>query len=71
MKAMTKEEFKTRWESDDNGGGISFNHIADCAVAWGISRTPKTSRIDGIRYRVLKAAGTVDAEEYKPEEREE
>jgi hypothetical protein len=71
MKAMTKEEFKTRWESDDNGGGISFDDIANCAVAWGISSRPKTSRIDGIRYRVLVAAGTVDAEEYKPEEREE
>lgn len=65
---MTKEEFKTRWESDDTGGGINYDDIADCAVAWGISRTPKTCRIDVIRYQVLKAAGTVDAEEYKPEE---
>lgn len=68
MKAMTKEEFKTRWESDDDGGGISFLAIADCAVAWGISRTPKTRRMDVIRYQVLVAAGTVDAEDYKPEE---
>jgi len=68
MTAMTKEEFKTRWESDDNGGGISFLSIADCAVAWGISRTPKTRRMDVIRYQVLKAAGTVDAEEFKPDE---
>jgi hypothetical protein len=68
MTAMTKEEFKTRWESNDAGGGISYNDIADCAVAWGISRTPKTRRIDVIRYQVLKSAGTVDAEEYKPEE---
>ena len=71
MTAMTKEEFKTRWEGDDNGGGINYDDIADCAVAWGISRTPKTRRIDVVRYQVLKAAGTVDAEEYKPEEREE
>ena len=68
MTAMTKEEFKARWESDDSGGGISFDDIANCAVAWGISSRPKTSRIDGIRYRVLVAAGTVDAEEYKPDE---
>ena len=67
MTAMTKEEFKTRWESDDAGGGISYDDIADCAVAWGISRTPKTRRIDVIRYQVLEAACTVDAEEYKPE----
>jgi len=68
MTAMTKEEFKTRWDGDDSGGGISYNDIADCAVAWGISRTPKTRRIDLIRYQVLVAAGTVDAEEFKPEE---
>jgi hypothetical protein len=68
MKIMTKEEFKTRWESNDDGGGISFDDIANCAVAWGISSRPKTSRIDGIRYRVLKAAGVMDAEDYKPYE---
>jgi hypothetical protein len=68
MSAMTKEEFKTRWESNDNGGGIIYDDIANCAVAWGISRTPKTRRIDVIRYQVLVAAGTVDAEEFKPEE---
>jgi hypothetical protein len=68
MSAMTKEEFKTRWESNDNGGGITYDDIANCAVAWGISRTPKTRRIDVIRYQVLVEAGTVDAEEFKPEE---
>ena len=68
MKAMTKEEFKARWESDDDGGGISFLSIADCAVAWGISARPMTSRIDVIRYQVLKAAGVADAEDYKPDD---
>ena len=68
MKAMNKEEFKARWESNDNGGGINYNDIADCAVAWGISSRPKTSRMDVIRYQVLKAAGTVDAEEFTPDE---
>jgi len=67
-KPLTKEEFKVRWEGDDNGGGINYDDIANCAVAWGISRTPKTRRIDVIRYQVLVAAGTVDAEEFKPEE---
>jgi hypothetical protein len=65
---MTKEEFKARWESDDNGGGIDYGDIADCAKAWGLFSQPKTCRIDVVRYRVLAAAGTVDAEEYKPEE---
>lgn len=65
---MTKDEFKQRWESNDNGGGITYDAIADCAKAWGLFRTPKTSRIDVVRYRVLKEANTVDAEEYAPEE---
>jgi hypothetical protein len=67
-RMMTKEEFKKRWESDDDGGGISFNDIADCAVKWGLFSKPKTSRIDVVRYRVLKHAQVVDAEDYKPEE---
>lgn len=68
---MTKEEFKQRWESNDDGGGITFDDIADCAVAWGISRTPRTSRIDMVRYRVLAAAGTADAEAYNPNKEDE
>ena len=68
MSAMTKEEFKTRWESDDNGGGINYDDIADCALAWGLFSRPRTSRIYVVRYQVLKAAGTVDAEEFKPVE---
>jgi hypothetical protein len=67
---MTKQEFKDRWESNDNGGGISYNDIADCAVAWGISRAPKGRDIVAIRYQVLVAAGTVDAEEFAPEQEE-
>jgi len=66
--SMTKEEFKSRWESNDSGGGIKYDDIADCAVAWGISRTPRICRMDVIRYQVLKSANTVDAEEYKPDE---
>lgn len=65
--SMTKEEFKKRWESDDDGGGINFDDIADCAKAWGLYRTPRTAQIDVVRYRVLTAAGTVDAEEFAPE----
>lgn len=64
---MTKEEFKQRWESNDDGGGITFDDIADCAKKWGVSSSPKTSRIDVVQYKVLCAAGTVDAEEFKPE----
>jgi hypothetical protein len=69
--AMSKEEFKWRWELDDEGDGINFDDIADCAVAWGLFRTPRTSRIDLVRYRVLKAANVVDAEAYNTNREEE
>lgn len=67
-KTMTKEEFKARWESNDNGGGITFDDIADCAKVWGLFSVPRGAQIDVVRYRVLVAAGTNDAEEFKPEE---
>jgi len=39
---MTKEQFKTKWESNVSGGGITYNDIADCAVAWeGLSLTQR------------------------------
>jgi len=63
---MTKEEFKKRWESNDNGGGITFDDIAECAKKWGISATPRTQQIGAIRYKVLKAAKTNDANEFAP-----
>ena len=64
--AMAKEEFKDRWESDDNGGGINYDDIAECAKEWGISSRPRIANMDRIRYQVLKAAGTVDADEFYP-----
>ena len=61
---MTKIEFKARWKS----GGITFEDVADCAVLWGISTHPKVQPVDVIRYKVLKAADTTDAETYRPVE---
>ena len=63
---MTKDEFKTRWESNDNGDGITFEDIANCAIDWGISRSPRTSPMNRVRYNVLKAASVNDAEEFNP-----
>lgn len=63
---FTKEDFKQKWEANENGSGITFDDIADCAVAWGISPRPRTRPIDHIRYMVLKAANVCDAEEYNP-----
>ena len=64
--SMTKQEFKQRWESNDDGGGITFDDIAECAKAWCIASTPRIMQIDRVRYMVLKAAGTDDAEEFAP-----
>ena len=55
-KAMTKEEFKARWESNEEGGGITFDDIADCAKAWGLYSRPKCAPINLVTYNVCKAA---------------
>lgn len=57
---MTKDEFKRRWESGDDGGGITFDDIADCAVEWGLFRHPKCCDINEVADAVLKAAGVRD-----------
>lgn len=63
---MTKEKFKTLWESNDRGGGITYEDIAACAKEWGLFATPMTMEMDRVQYAVLKAANTVDAKEYAP-----
>lgn len=68
---MTKEEFKRRWESDANGGGITPNDIANCAEEWRLFAAPRTQEISTVLYAVLKAAGTEDAEEFAPESDDE
>jgi hypothetical protein len=67
---MTKRQFKKRWESDDDGGDICMDDVAECAVAWGISSRPKIQPMGDILYRVLCAVGVTDAEEYKPGDEE-
>ena len=62
----TKEDFKRLWEANEHGSGITYDDIAECAQAWGISSHPRTRPIDEITYKVLKAAQTNDAEEYNP-----
>lgn len=53
---MTKEEFKERWDSNDDNGGITFDDIANCAIEWGICSSPKAKRIDVIANKVTKFA---------------
>lgn len=58
MPAISKEEFKRRWESGPDGGGITFDDIADCAKDWHICACPRIHNIYEIRDKVLAAAGT-------------
>ena len=57
---MTKEEFKQKWDSNDAGGGITFDDIAECAKAWGLYSTPRTRPIYEVCAAVLHAANTTD-----------
>lgn len=67
-KPMTKGQFRRRWESNDEGGGITHDDIARCATAWGLYSTPRVHPMSDVRYAVLKAAGVNDAEEFAPQE---
>ena len=62
----TKEEFKRLWETDEYVPAPTYDDIADCAKAWGISSCPRTRPINEITYKVLKAAGVSEAEDYNP-----
>ncbi len=62
---MNKKEFKKLWESDDNGGGITFDDVANCAREWGLYDRPKIHSIDSVLYSVLVAAKVNDAEDYR------
>jgi hypothetical protein len=64
---MTKQEFKSLWESDADDCGITLNDAAECAKEWGISNSPKTESMNSILYRVLVAANVSDSDAYKPE----
>jgi hypothetical protein len=61
---MTKDEFKKLWESDDNGGGITYNEIALCAKEWGVIDNPFSADMHDVTLAVLKAANTNDWEEW-------
>ena len=61
----TKKEFKNEWEKTPCK--ITFDDCADCAKAWGLFSKPKCAPINYVRYKVLCAAGCLDAEEYNPD----
>jgi hypothetical protein len=62
---MTREEFKKRWDSSENGDGITFDDIADCAIEWGIAKTPRIMDINSVRFKVLREASTSDYKEWE------
>ena len=57
MTVYTKEEFKRLWDSDDDGGGLTLDDVADCAKAWGLYSNPRIHPIDVVVDVVLVAAG--------------
>lgn len=59
-KVMTKKEFAKRWDSDEDGGGITYEEIADCAIAWGITSHPRRQPMDYVASRVVAASGARD-----------
>ncbi len=52
----TKEKFRELWDANDEGSGITWDDIADCAVAWGLYTQPKIHPLFEVRRAVLKAA---------------
>lgn len=57
---MTKEEFARRWDSGDDGGGITFDDIAQCAIEWHITPHPKSMPVDDVARKVVAASGAKD-----------
>ena len=58
MTTYTKQQFKKLWDSNERGGGITWDDIADCAVAWGLASKPKTMALEKVRSLVVAAAGS-------------
>ena len=57
---MTKEEFRKRWDGSSDGGGITWDDVAKCAVEWGLFSKPKIHPLDVVGHAVTIAAGCKD-----------
>ena len=57
---MTKDEFRKRWDGSPDGGGITWDDIAECAVAWGLFSKPRIHSLDVVGNAVTVAAGCKD-----------
>jgi len=65
---MAPSEFKARWESDERGGGITFEDMARCYEAWGLGSRPCSQSLSAVANQVLQKAGV---KEYLQEEEEQ
>lgn len=64
---MTKEEFKKRWELNDNGGNTN-EHIIKCAINWGLLRYEDIGSIKSmadLADRVVHASGVSEVDKWK------
>jgi hypothetical protein len=61
MTSYTKQQFKELWNSDDAGGGITWDDIADCAIAWGLASKPRTMPLEEVR-TLVEAASEEEAQ---------
>jgi hypothetical protein len=52
----TKAKFREMWDSDDNGGGITWDDVADCAKAWGLYSAPMIHPMHEVLMAVCEAA---------------
>ena len=68
---MTKEEFKERWDSALDGGGITLGDIAECYISWGLGDKPYTKKISYVIYKVCEAANTNDKDGWRKAYEEE
>ena len=64
---MTKEEFKRRWEKDENGDGITNDDCADCYEAWGLGSKPRCKPMRSVINAVVRAAGCEAEPDPEPE----
>ena len=66
--ALTKADFKARFESNDVEvkESITFGDMQECAKVWGLYNNPENHDLFEVRYNVLKAADVSNAEDYNP-----
>lgn len=57
---MKKEEFAKRWDSNEEGGGITYDDVANCAKEWGLFERPRTVNMEIVIKKVIEESGAKD-----------